>query len=83
MAAPLPGDMTHIPLAGGTLLVQSGPWLASDPTVDVDTAWGGSNGRFGTGNTAVNLPTGHCVSLMAEHYDGYALSRPITLVVCR
>ena len=38
VASPLPGDMTHIPLTGGTLLVQSGSWVASDPTVDVDSA---------------------------------------------
>ena len=35
VAAPLPGDMTQIPLTGGTLLVQSGSWVASDPTVEV------------------------------------------------
>ena len=46
VAAPLPGDMTHIPLTGGTLLVQSGSWVASDPTVDVDSAWGGSKSFF-------------------------------------
>ena len=40
VAAPLPGDMTHIPLTGGTLLVQSGSWVASDPTVEVDSALG-------------------------------------------
>ena len=32
--------MTHIPLTGGTLLVQSGSWVASDPTVDVDLGLG-------------------------------------------
>jgi hypothetical protein len=36
------------------------------------------NGPLGVGQTAVNRPPGHCVSLMAEHYDGYALSRPTT-----
>jgi len=39
VAGPLPGDMAHIALTAGTLLVQSGSWLASDPTVDVDSAW--------------------------------------------
>src|SRR5215204_28524 len=38
VAGPLPGDMAHA-LTAGTLLVQSGSWLASDPTVDVDSAW--------------------------------------------
>jgi uncharacterized protein (TIGR00266 family) len=47
VAADLPGDMTMI----GTddthaLLVQSGSWIASDPTVDVDTKWGGGKTFF-------------------------------------
>jgi hypothetical protein len=37
------------------------------------------NGPFGVGKAAVNLPPGHCVSLMAEHYDGYALSARLLL----
>jgi uncharacterized protein (TIGR00266 family) len=47
VAADLPGDMTMISTdASHALLVQSGSWIASDPTVDVDTKWGGSKTFF-------------------------------------
>ncbi len=47
VAAALPGDMTQVSLDGsGSLLVQSGSWIASDPTVDVDSKWGGGKSFF-------------------------------------
>ena len=47
VAAPLPGDMTHVTMSGsGSLLVQSGSWCASDPSVDVDSKWGGGKSFF-------------------------------------
>ena len=47
VAAALPGDMTQVTLAGsGSVLVQSGSWIASDPTVDVDSTWGGGKSFF-------------------------------------
>lgn len=47
VAATLPGDMTKVTLDGGTaLLVQSGSWIASDATVDVDSKWGGGKTFF-------------------------------------
>ena len=47
VAAALPGDMSLVSLAGsGALLVQSGSWIASDPTVDVDSKWGGGKTFF-------------------------------------
>ncbi|GAA1061966.1 TIGR00266 family protein [Agromyces bracchium] len=47
VAATLPGDMTKVALDGGTaLLVQSGSWAASDPTIDVDSKWGGGKSFF-------------------------------------
>jgi uncharacterized protein (TIGR00266 family) len=47
VAAALPGDLTLARLAGaGTVLVQSGSWIASDPTVDVDATWGGGKAFF-------------------------------------
>lgn len=46
-AAPaLPGDMAVVSVSGQDLLVQSGGWIASDPTVDVDSKWGGAKGFF-------------------------------------
>lgn len=47
VAAPLPGDMTHVTMSGsGSLLVQSGSWIASDTSVDVDAKWGGGKTFF-------------------------------------
>jgi len=47
VAGLLPGDMAKIPLpAQGSLLTQSGAWIASDPSVDVDSAWGGAKTFF-------------------------------------
>ena len=47
VAAALPGDLTMVPLTGqGSLLVQSGSWIASDPSIDVDAKWGGGKTFF-------------------------------------
>lgn len=44
VAATLPGDMTTLTLDGTVpLLVQSGSWIASDASVDVDSKWGESS----------------------------------------
>ena len=75
VVAPLPGDMTHIPLTGGTLLVQSGSWLASDPTVDVDSAWGGSKSFFSGEGLLLLRCSGHGDLLIASYgaIRGYTL----------
>jgi uncharacterized protein (TIGR00266 family) len=67
VASPLPGDMTHIPLTGGTLLVQSGSWVASDPTVDVDSAWGGSKSFFSGEGLLLLRCSGHGDLLIASY----------------
>ena len=47
VAAALPGDLSLASLDGtGTVLVQSGSWIASDPSVDVDSKWGGGKTFF-------------------------------------
>src|SRR3954462_3575266 len=47
VAAPLPGDMTMLGVeADVPVMVQSGSWLASDVTVDVDSKWGGGRSFF-------------------------------------
>jgi uncharacterized protein (TIGR00266 family) len=47
VSAALPGDMQMVRLEGpGSLLVQSGSWVASDPSVDVDAKWGGAKTFF-------------------------------------
>ena len=63
----LPGQMTHIPLTGGTLLVQSGSWVASDLTVDVDSAWGGSKSFFSGEGLLLLRCSGHGDLLIASY----------------
>ena len=47
VAAALPGDMVLAALDGSQdVLVQSGSWIASDPSVDVDAKWGGGKTFF-------------------------------------
>lgn len=46
LAPPLPGDMSVLELAGHSLLVQSGSYVASAETVQVDTKWGGARTFF-------------------------------------
>ena len=47
VAPALPGDMALVPMNGsGSLLVQSGSWIASDPSIDVDAKWGGGKTFF-------------------------------------
>ena len=47
VAPALPGDMTQIAVDGSqALMVQSGCWIAGDPSIDVDTKWGGAKTFF-------------------------------------
>lgn len=46
LAPPLPGDVHHARLSGNALIVQDGSYLASHPSVQVDTKWAGARGFF-------------------------------------
>jgi uncharacterized protein (TIGR00266 family) len=46
LAPSLPGDMLHVPMAGGTMYVQSGSYICSSLGVNVDTSWGGAKTFF-------------------------------------
>lgn len=47
VAAALPGDMVLVDLSQGqTIMVQSGSWIASDTSVNVDSKWGGGKTFF-------------------------------------
>ena len=48
LAPPLPGDVSVVELQGGSLLVQSGSYLASSEGVQVDTKWSGAKTFFGS-----------------------------------
>lgn len=45
-ASPLPGDIMHTELTGGTLFVQSTSYLASSTELTIDTKWAGAKGFF-------------------------------------
>ncbi|HZE88457.1 MAG TPA: TIGR00266 family protein [Verrucomicrobiae bacterium] len=47
LAPSLPGDINHIRIERDTLYIQSGSFLAGDPTVDLDAQWGGARTFFG------------------------------------
>ena len=42
----LPGDIVHLALAGQTVFVQSGSYLACGTGIEVDTSWGGAKTFF-------------------------------------
>ncbi len=46
IAPGLPGDIEALELSGGTVLVQSGSFLAATPEIEVDTSWGGARSFF-------------------------------------
>lgn len=74
VAAALPGDMTEVTLDGSkALLVQSGSWIASDPTIDVDAKWGGGKTFFSGEGLVLLRCTGQGEILVSAY--GAILSR--------
>jgi uncharacterized protein (TIGR00266 family) len=70
VAAALPGDMSLVTLnPTGSLLVQSGSWVASDPTVDVDSKWGGGKSFF-SGEGLILLRCSGSGDLLLSAYGG-------------
>jgi len=46
MAPSLPGDIQHMQMAGQTMFIQSGSYMASAPNIEIDTKWGGAKTFF-------------------------------------
>ena len=46
LAPPLPGDMFELDLSSESLMVQSGSFVASEESIEVDTQWGGGRTFF-------------------------------------
>jgi uncharacterized protein (TIGR00266 family) len=46
VAPALPGDIVKMPVAATPMMVQSGSWMASEISVDIDTKWGGAKTFF-------------------------------------
>ena len=78
VAAALPGDMSLVTMDGsGGLLVQSGSWIASETTVDVDAKWGGGKTFFSGEGLVLLRCTGRGQLLLSA----YGAIRPYTLGV--
>ncbi len=76
VAGALPGDLVETTVTGEpALLVQSGCWLASDPTVEVDSRWGGAKGFFSGAGLVLLRCSGHGQILLSS----YGAIRPIVL----
>jgi uncharacterized protein (TIGR00266 family) len=58
LAPALPGDMFVVELQNESMLVQSGAFVASATTVEVNTSWGGAKGFFGSGGLILLKATG-------------------------
>lgn len=68
VAAALPGDMSLVTMDGsGALLVQSGSWIASETTVDVDAKWGAGKTFFSGEGLVLLRCTGHGQLLMSAY----------------
>ena len=50
LAPALPGDMEVLDIQGNDFMLQSGAYVASEFSVNLDTKWGGSRGFFGSGS---------------------------------
>ncbi len=46
LAPSLPGDIHHVSMRGEALFIQSASFLAGDPRIELDTAWGGARSFF-------------------------------------
>jgi uncharacterized protein (TIGR00266 family) len=68
VAAALPGDMAEVTLDGGhALMVQSGSWIASDVSIDVDSKWGGGKTFFSGEGLILLRCTGQGELLMSSY----------------
>ena len=65
----LPGDVIHLPLAGHTVFVQSGSYLACGTGIEVDTKWGGAKTFFsGEGLFLLKIGRLHHLPGLLVHY---------------
>ncbi len=63
----MPGDMRVLQIQGAGYLLQSGAYVASEMSVEVDSKWGGAKGFFGGGGLVMLKCTGQG-QLLANAY---------------
>ena len=67
LAPALPGDMFVLELSNDTMLVQSGAFVASALTVEINTSWGGAKGFFGSGSLILLKASGSGPLILASY----------------
>lgn len=67
LAPALPGDMFVLELSNDIMLVQSGAFVASALTVEINTSWGGAKGFFGSGNLILLKASGSGPLMLASY----------------
>jgi len=67
LAPSLPGDLSTVTLSDETMFVQSGSFLASDPTIDLDLKWGGARTFFGSEGLFLLRATGSGPLLLSSY----------------
>lgn len=67
LAPSLPGDITQYAMSHETLLIQSGSFLAGDPTIDLDLKWGGARTFFGSEGLFLLRATGSGPILLSSY----------------
>ncbi len=58
LAPALPGDMKVLEMQGGEFYLQSGAYIASEDSLEVNASWGGAKGFFGSGGLILLKVTG-------------------------
>ncbi|WP_431247832.1 TIGR00266 family protein [Leifsonia xyli] len=64
LAPAAPGDLVPLHLASGTYNIAAASYLASEPSLDIDTKWGGMSGFFGSDSLFVMRVAGEGVLLL-------------------
>ena len=67
LAPSLPGDITQVAMSNETLLIQSGSFLAGDPTLNLDLKWGGARTFFGSEGLFLLRATGSGPILLSSY----------------
>lgn len=66
-APPLAGDLVEMPIAGDDLIMTSGAYVASSPTIQIETKWGGARTFFSREGLFLLRAFGHGTVLFASY----------------
>lgn len=74
LAPALPGDMFVVELQNEAMLIQSGAFVASATSVEINTSWGGAKGFFGSGGLILLKASGSGPLILASYGAIHELS---------